>query len=345
MHDDDLMALSKKFDAMLEVSDDPAALENLRLFLLGKKGELTALLKTLSAMEPDERRAFGQKANEFKNYAENKLDEARRQNDAKQIENALGLEKIDVTRPGRRRPVGRKHPLTQVLGEMKDLFVGMGFTIEEGPEIEKDYYNFEALNIPANHPVKDIQDTFYIDGQFVLRTHTSPVQVRVMEKRKPPIRIIAPGAVYRADDWDATHSPMFHQLEGMLIDKNITFGDLKGMLIFFAKKLLGEDVGVRFRPSFFPFTEPSAEMDVACYSCGGGGRGCRVCKESGWVELLGCGMIHPNVLSMSGIDPAEYTGWAFGMGPGRITTARFNIPDTRLLFENDMQFLNQFNRP
>jgi phenylalanyl-tRNA synthetase alpha chain len=251
------------------------------------------------------------------------------------------LEKIDVTMPGEKiRPLGHKHPITLVIDEIKDIFMGMGYEIAEGPDIELDYYNFEALNIPENHPAKDEQDTFYVDGGFVLRSQTSSVQVRTMETHELPIRIIAPGRVFRSDEVDATHSPVFHQLEGLVIDENITMSDLKGVLNVFAKALLGENTEVRFRPHHFQFTEPSAEMDVSCFVCGG--KGCRTCKQTGWIELLGCGMVHPRVLEMSGIDPKKYSGFAFGMGLERIAMQRFNIPDLRLMYENDVRFLKQF---
>ena len=252
----------------------------------------------------------------------------------------LKAETIDVTMPGRTCSCGHNHPMSIVIDEISDIFIGMGYEIAEGPDVEKDYYNFEALNIPADHPAKDEQDTFYINADILLRTQTSPVQVRTMEKGKLPIRVICPCAVYRSDEVDATHSPVFHQLEGLVVDKGITMGDLKGALAVFAKELFGENVKVRFRPHHFPFTEPSAEMDVSCFACGG--KGCRVCKGEGYIELLGCGMVHPKVLKMSGIDPEEYSGFAFGMGLERVAMQRYGITDLRLLFENDMKFLKQF---
>ena len=320
------------------------ALESLRVKLLGRKGEITALLKSLGTLSKEERPAFGQKVNELRMLAESQLEEVRKNLSRLKVEQALKQENIDVTLPGRRRHLGHLHPLTIVLNEMEELFIGMGFTIADGPEVETDYYNFEALNIPANHPVKDEQDTFYTDKGFVLRTQTSGVQVRVMEKMSPPIRIIAPGKVYRADDWDPTHAPVFHQLEGLVVDEDITMADLKGILTLFAQRVLGEDIQVRFRPSFFPFTEPSAEMDVQCYGCGGNQseEPCRVCKDTGWVELLGCGMVHPYVLANCNIDPSKYSGYAFGMGIDRIVMQRYGITDLRLLYENDVQFLRQF---
>ena len=252
----------------------------------------------------------------------------------------LANETIDVTLPAKKHKIGHRHPNTIALEEVEKIFVGMGFEVVEGPEIEKDYYNFEALNIPANHPAKDEQDTFYINKDILLRTQTSPVQVRTMEAQKPPIRMIAPGRVFRADEVDATHSPSFHQIEGMVIDKGITFSDLKGTLQLFVKKLFGEDTKVKFRPHHFPFTEPSAEMDVSCFKCGG--KGCRFCKGEGWIEILGCGMVHPKVLKMSGIDPEEYSGFAFGIGLERIALLKYEIDDMRLLYENDDRFLSQF---
>ena len=258
------------------------------------------------------------------------------------MEIKLKAETIDVTMPGKARPLGHRHPMNQVIDNIKNIFIGMGYEIAEGPEIELAYYNFEALNIPKDHPARDEQDTFYINGKgdFLLRTQTSPIQVRVMENKKPPIRIIAPGRVYRSDEVDATHSPIFHQLEGLVIDKGITMGDLKGALAVFAKELFGEDTQVRFRPHHFPFTEPSAEMDASCFACGG--KGCRVCKDSGFIEVLGCGMVHPKVLEMAGIDPNVYSGFAFGMGLERVAMQKYAISDLRLLFENDVKFLKQF---
>ena len=324
----------------------PSSLEELRVKLLGRKGEITQLLKSLGTLSPEERPIVGQKVNELRILAESRIEEVRKKLARQQAEQSLKRENIDVTLPGRRRPLGHLHPLTIVLDEMKELFIGMGFTIADGPEVELDYYNFEALNIPANHPTKDEQDTFYTEGGFVLRTQTSGVQVRVMENSSPPIRIIAPGTVYRSDDWDATHAPVFHQIEGLVVDENVTMADLKGILTLFAQHILGEDIQVRFRPSFFPFTEPSAEMDVQCYACDSkekdDNRHCHVCKGTGWVELLGCGMVHPKVLSNCNIDPNRYSGYAFGMGIDRIAMQRYGITDFRLLYENDMQFLTQF---
>lgn len=315
-------------------------LEETKVKLLGKKGELTAVLKEMGKLSAEERPILGQMANEVRQDIESKLEEVKKRLLAAEQEMKLKAETIDVTMPGRTCSCGHKHPMSIVIDEISDIFIGMGYEIAEGPDVEKDYYNFEALNIPADHPAKDEQDTFYINADILLRTQTSPVQVRTMEKGKLPIRVICPGAVYRSDEVDATHSPVFHQLEGLVVDKGITMGDLKGALAVFAKELFGENVKVRFRPHHFPFTEPSAEMDVSCFACGG--KGCRVCKGEGYIELLGCGMVHPKVLKMSGIDPEEYSGFAFGMGLERVAMQRYGITDLRLLFENDMKFLKQF---
>jgi len=323
-----------------QAADSIKALEELRVAFLGKKGELTQILKGMGALSAEERPLIGQLANDAREFIETKLNEAMTALSSAAREAQLKEEAIDVTMPGRVQPLGHKHPMTNVIDEIKRIFIGMGYEIAEGPDVETDYYNFEALNIPANHPAKDEQDTFYVEGGFVLRTQTSPVQVHTMEKGKLPIRIIAPGKVFRADEVDATHSPVFHQLEGLVIDKNITMGDLKGALEVFANELFGDGTKVRFRPHHFPFTEPSAEMDVACFACGGSG--CRVCKDEGWIEVLGCGMVHPRVLERSGIDPTEYSGFAFGMGLERVALQRYRISDMRLLFENDMKFLKQF---
>lgn len=296
----------------------------------------------MGGLSKEERPIIGQLANEVRTEIENALETAKISLAAKEQEIKMSEESIDVTMPGKKRVLGHKHPMTNVINNIKDIFIGMGYEIAEGPEVETAYYNFEALNIPKEHPARDEQDTFYINGlgDFLLRTQTSPMQVRVMEKRKLPIKIIAPGRVYRADEVDATHSPIFHQLEGLVIDKGITMGDLKGALAEFAKELFGEDTKVRFRPHHFPFTEPSAEMDASCFACGG--KGCRVCKDSGWIEVLGCGMVHPKVLEMAGIDPKVYSGFAFGMGLERVTMQKYAISDLRLLFENDVKFLKQF---
>lgn len=319
---------------------DSAALNEIRIKVLGKKGSLTTILRGMGGLSPEERPKVGELANRIRMEIETALDE-RGQILAGQEQNLrLAHEEIDILLPGRKPKLGHPHPLQVVLEEIEDIFLGMGFTIAEGPEIETDYYNFEALNLPKNHPARDMQDSLYITPEILLRCHTSPVQIRTMEKLCPsPIRIIAPGRVYRRDAVDATHSPMFHQIEGMLVDEGITFGDLKGVLTIFAKKLFGEDRVVRFRPSFFPFTEPSAEMDVSC-SCAG--KGCRVCKGSGWLEILGSGSVNPMVLKMSKYDPDQVSGFAFGMGVERIAMLKYGINDIRLFYENDMRFLAQF---
>lgn len=324
----------------LNLAADVKAIEAVKIKYLGKKGELTAVLRSMGALSPEERPIVGQAANEVREKIEALLEEKKAAASEKIKSERLSTEKLDVTLPGRRAGSARRHPLHKVLREVNDIFCGMGFEIAEGPDIEKCYYNFDALNIPANHPSRDMQDTFYVTEDIVLRTQTSPVQVRVMEKQKPPIKIVAPGRVFRSDTADATHSPVFHQIEGLVVDKGITFGDLKGTLEVFLKKLYGDDVRVRFRPHHFPFTEPSAEVDISCFVCGG--EGCRVCKHEGWIEILGAGMVHPWVLSNCGIDPEVYSGFAFGVGLERIVMGRYNIDDIRLFFENDVRFLKQF---
>ncbi|HEX3037750.1 MAG TPA: phenylalanine--tRNA ligase subunit alpha [Oscillospiraceae bacterium] len=328
--------------AMRELAEakGPQVLENLRIKYLGKKGELTSILKQMGKLSAEERPAIGQLANDVRAFIEEDLVKRAAELKAEETKRRLEQEKIDVTLPGVRHELGAKHPLSIVLDEIKEIFVGMGFDIVEGPEVEYDYYNFEALNMPKDHPARDTQDTFYINDNILLRTQTSPVQVRVMEKQKPPIRIISPGRVYRSDAVDATHSPLFHQIEGLVVDKGITFADLKGTLETFVKRLYGEDSVVRFRPHHFPFTEPSAEVDVQCFNCHG--EGCRLCKGEGWIEILGCGMVHPKVLSNCGIDPEVYSGFALGMGLERVVMRRYNIDDLRLFYENDVRFLKQF---
>lgn len=315
-------------------------LDEIKVKYLGKKGELTKVLKEMGKLSSEERPVIGQLANEVRADIEHKLEEAKKRFQVKEMEMKMKRETLDVTMPGKAPACGHKHPMSIVIDEITNIFMGMGYSVAEGPEVEKDYYNFEALNIPANHPAKDEQDTFYINGDILLRTQTSSVQVRTMEKGELPIRVICPGTVYRSDEVDATHSPVFHQLEGLVVDKDVTMGDLKGALAVFARELFGEGTKVRFRPHHFPFTEPSAEMDVTCFACGGSG--CRVCKGEGYIELLGCGMVHPKVLQMSGIDPEVYSGFAFGMGLERVAMQRYGITDLRLLFENDMKFLKQF---
>lgn len=337
---DKLQEITKRAMEQIEAADEMTALNDVRVAILGKKGELTAVLKSMKDVKPEERPAVGQLVNETRSAIEEKLAEAKERLEGAEMELRLKSEVIDVTLPAKKAKIGHLHPNTNVLQEVEDIFVGMGYEVVEGPEVEYDYYNFEALNIPANHPAKDEQDTFYINKDILLRTQTSPVQVRVMEKGKLPIRMIAPGRVFRSDEVDATHSPSFHQIEGMVIDKNITFADLKGTLQEFVKQLFGADTKVKFRPHHFPFTEPSAEMDVSCFKCGG--KGCRFCKGEGWIEILGCGMVHPKVLKMSGIDPNEYQGFAFGLGLERITLLKYEIDDMRMLYENDDRFLKQF---
>lgn len=335
-----LQEIKDSVETLLNNASDLDALENIRLKYMGKKGELTAVLKGMGKLSAEERPVIGALANEIRTFLENEIDEKKAELCAKLQEIKLKSEVIDVTMPGKKQEKGKLHPLTQVMNDVKDIFIGLGFEIADGPEVEYDYYNFEALNIPKNHPARDTQDTFYIEDNIVLRTQTSPMQVRVMEKTKPPIRVIAPGRVYRSDAVDATHSPVFHQIEGLVVDKGVTMADLKGTLEAFIKGLYGEEAKVRFRPHHFPFTEPSAEVDVSCFVCGG--KGCSVCKGEGWIEILGCGMVHPKVLSGCGIDPEIYSGFAFGLGLERIAMRRYDINDLRLFFENDLRFLKQF---
>ena len=335
-----LMEIRERAEKELSELRDATELENFRVQVLGKKGERTGIVKQMGSLSAEERPKMGQLANEVRASIEAMLKEKTAELRSKEQEAKLKKETIDVTLPGKKHEIGHKHPLSIVLDEVKDIFVGMGFQIATGPEVEWDYYNFEALNLPPDHPARDTQDTFYITEKMLLRTQTSPVQIRVMEKQEPPIRIIAPGRVYRSDAVDATHSPFFHQIEGLVVDKGITMGDLKGSLMQFAKRLYGEDTEIRLRPHHFPFTEPSCEMDVTCFKCGG--KGCPMCKGEGWVEILGGGMVHPKVLKNGGVDPEVYSGYAFGVGLERLTMFRFNIDDMRLLFENDARFLNQF---
>ncbi|MGB7603889.1 MAG: phenylalanine--tRNA ligase subunit alpha [Lutisporaceae bacterium] len=324
----------------LESVNSLQELEELRIKYLGKKGELTQVLRGMGALSTEERPIIGQLANEIRDYINEKIEQTEYFFKRREVENRLRNEFIDVTMPSKSKELGNKHPITKVLDEVKEIFIGMGFSIVEGPEIEKVYYNFDALNHNKFHPARDMQDTFYVTEDMLLRTQTSPVQVRTMEKSKPPIRILAPGRVYRADEIDATHSPMFHQIEGLVVDKGITMANLKGTLDVFAKRLYGDNIKTKFRPHHFPFTEPSAEMDCSCVACGG--KGCRVCKGTGWIEVLGAGMVHPNVLSNCGIDPEVYSGFAFGMGLDRIVMLKYDIDDLRLMFENDKRFLDQF---
>ena len=324
----------------LQNAEDLAALEEARVQLLGKKGELTAILKTMGQLSPEERPIMGQMANEVRAAIEEKLADRGAALKAALAEQKLKMETIEVTLPGKPVREGHRHPLNLVLDEIKEIFLGMGFDVVSGPEVELDYYNFEALNLPPDHPARDTQDTFYITDKVLLRTQTSPVQIRTMEQRKPPIRIIAPGRVYRSDAVDATHSPIFHQIEGLVVAEGITMSALKGCLETVIKRLYGEDSVVRFRPHHFPFTEPSAEVDVQCFACHG--KGCRICKGEGWIEILGCGMVHPKVLAGCGLDPEKYSGFAFGIGLERIVMRRFAVDDMRLFYENDTRFLEQF---
>ena len=321
-------------------ASDKASLEAVRIKYLGKKGALTAILRGMGSLTPEERPVIGAYANTVRAQIEAMLEEKSASLSADALKNALINEKLDVTMPAKAKKTGKLHPITQVENRMKEIFVGLGFDIVEGPEVESAYNNFDALNAPADHPSRDFQDTFYIDENTLLRTQTSPVQIRAMKSMTPPIRIISPGRVYRCDEVDATHSPMFHQLEGLVIDKNITLGDLKGLLELWAKEMFGSETKTRFRPHNFPFTEPSAEVDVSCFVCGG--KGCRLCKGEGWIELLGAGLVHPNVLKAGGIDPEVYSGLAFGMGIERVVMTSYGIDDLRHLYENDIRFLGQF---
>ena len=326
--------------ARIKESVDAEKLNEVRIAFLGKKGELTGMLKSMKDLAPEERPQFGQMVNDLRAEIETALDEAKRRIEGAARDVQLKTEVLDVTLPAKRHAAGHRHPNALALAEIERIFIGMGYEVVSSTEIEKDYYNFEALNIPADHPAKDEQDTFYLGGDFLLRTQTSGAQVHEMEKGRIPIKMISPGRVFRSDEVDATHSPTFHQVEGLLIDKHVTFADLKGTLALFAKEFFGEETRVKFRPHHFPFTEPSAEMDVSCYKCGGSG--CRFCKGSGWIEILGCGMVHPHVLEMSGVDPDAYTGFAFGLGLERLALLKYEIDDMRLLYENDVRFLGQF---
>ena len=315
-------------------------IDAVRVKYLGKKGELTAILKQMGGLSPEERPIMGQLVNSAKAELETVFEQKNAEMKAKATEEKLAAETIDITMPAKVSKVGKLHPLNTVLNDMIDIFQSMGFDVLDGPEVETDHYNFECLNVPADHPARDMQDTFYLGEGLLLRTQTSAAQIRTMENRKPPIRVICPGRVFRADEVDATHSPVFHQIEGLVVDKGVTMCDLKGVLEQFAHEIYGPDTKVKFRPSFFPFTEPSVEVDVSCSECGG--KGCRVCKGAGWIEILGAGMVHPNVLRSCGIDPEVYSGFAFGIGLDRLTTTRYKISDIRLLFENDKRFLDQF---
>ncbi len=324
----------------IAAAENSADCENVRVKYLGKKGELTAILKSMGGLSPEERPIMGQLVNTAKAEVDAALSAKVTQMQAQAEELKLKEEAIDITMPAKAAKTGKLHPLNTVLNDMIDIFQSMGFDVVDGPEVETDHYNFECLNVPADHPARDMQDTFYLAENILLRTQTSAAQVRTMETRKPPIRVICPGRVFRADEVDATHSPVFHQIEGLVVDKGVTMCDLKGVLEQFAHEIYGPETKVKFRPSFFPFTEPSVEVDVSCSECGG--KGCRVCKGAGWIEILGAGMVHPNVLRSCGIDPEKYSGFAFGIGLDRLTTTRYKISDIRLLFENDKRFLDQF---
>ena len=327
--------------AALRSSDGEEAIEEVRVRFLGRKGELTTLVRHMREVAPEERPAMGALLNTVKDEVEQRIAEALEASRAAIRSLRVAAERIDVTAPGRRARAGRLHPITQMLDELTDVFLALGFSVAEGPEIEDDYHNFEALNFPKDHPARDMQDTFFVGDNHLLRTHTSPVQIRVMESRQPPLRVIAPGVVYRHDS-DVTHSPMFHQIEGFMVDHHVTFGDLKGVLTHALQAVYGTETPVRLRPSFFPFTEPSAEVDIGCFGCRGGERGCRICKGTGWVEILGAGMIDPNVLAAVGYDAEEFSGFAFGMGIERIAMLKHEIDDIRLLFGGDLRFLRQF---
>jgi phenylalanyl-tRNA synthetase alpha chain len=335
----ELRDLREQAETELRQAGTEEAFQSIRTRYLGRKGLLTGLLRNIARVAPEDRPQFGKECNEVKEELSARIDEHLAGLASSNKDEVLLRERIDVTLPGRGVRQGRVHPVTQVREEICRIFAGLGFSVVEGPEVELDYYNFEALNIPKDHPARDMQDTFYVEDNIVLRTHTSPVQVRIMEKTRPPVRILSPGRVYRRDS-DISHTPMFHQIEGLLVDRGVTFGDLKGVLTIFLKQVFGEDTALRFRPSFFPFTEPSAEVDIRCVICSG--RGCRVCGQSGWLEILGSGMVDPEVFRNVGYDPDEFTGFAFGLGLERIAMLKFGISDIRLFFDNDMRFLEQF---
>ncbi|MCF0143121.1 MAG: phenylalanine--tRNA ligase subunit alpha [Parasporobacterium sp.] len=337
---DMLEQIKSEASELINRAESLDVLNDLRVTYLGKKGKITNVLKSMKDVAPEDRPKVGQMVNEVREIIEKHLDEVKSRLEEEKLSLTLKNEVIDVTLPGTGRPIGHIHPMNHILKDVEDIFIGMGYEVVSGPEVEYDYYNFEALNIPANHPAKDEQDTFFINKEILLRTQTSSVQIHEMEKGRLPIRMIAPGRVFRADEIDATHSPCFHQIEGLVVDKGITFADLKGTLDEFCKKLFGPDTRTKFRPHHFPFTEPSAEVDVSCFKCGG--KGCSFCKGEGWIEILGCGMVHPHVLEMVGIDPEVYSGFAFGVGLERLTLLKYEIDDLRLLYENDYRFLKQF---
>lgn len=336
---ENLKALTEKALAEVAKAEDLAGLDAIRVAYLGKKGEITAQLKNLGALSAEERPAAGAKINEAKQQVQNQISERKAALEAAAISAKLAAESIDVTLAGRQSDLGGVHPVTRTLRRISEIFTSVGYDVAEGPEIEDDFHNFEALNIPGHHPARAMHDTFYISPSHVLRTHTSPVQVRTMKSQEPPIKVICPGRVYRCDS-DLTHTPMFHQVEGLVVDKNVSFADLKGTVDQFLKSFFEADVPVRFRPSYFPFTEPSAEVDIQCTNCGG--EGCRMCKQTGWIEIMGCGMVHPKVFESCGVDAEEFTGLAFGIGVERMAMLRYGVNDLRLFFENDLDFLNQF---
>ncbi len=341
---EELQTLKEEAVAAIDAAQDLQALQAARVKYLGKKGSLTEILRGMGKLSAEERPVIGQLANVVREAIQDVLDQKTTFLEEEKVRQKLAKETIDVTLPGESIHQGNRHPLRVIIEEIEDLFISMGYAVAEGPEVEQDYYNFEALNLPKNHPARDMQDSFYITEELLLRTHTSPVQARTMERHegRGPVKVICPGKVYRRDSDDATHSHQFMQIEGLYVDKNVTLSDLKGTLTVFAQKMFGEDRRIRLRPSFFPFTEPSVEMDISCFHCGGSG--CSVCKHTGWIEILGAGMVHPNVLKMSGFDPEVYTGFAFGMGPERIAMLRYGIDDIRHFYTNDERFLNQFKR-
>ena len=340
MENNDIQELREKLVKQIEEANDLQALDLIRVSALGKKGEITALLKQMGKLSAEERPVFGATVNKLRVEIEEKLEGKKKVFEDAEFAKKLENETIDITMPSKKQTIGTRHPLTKVIDDLKDIFIGMGYQIAEGPEVETCYFNFDALNAPKDHPSRDVQDTMYITNDIILRSQTSPVQVRTMLDKKPPIKIICPGRVYRADDIDATHSPVFHQLEGLVIGEGITMAHLKGALSDFVKNYFGEETKIKLRPHHFPFTEPSCEVDVSCFVCGG--KGCKTCKGEGWIEILGAGMVHPNVLRAGGIDPEKYTGFAFGMGIERIAMIKYDLNDLRLLYENDTRFLKQF---
>ncbi len=338
---EELQRIAAQAQARLQAATSASEVEELQVQVLGKKGDLTQILRMMGGLSAEERPVMGKLVNDLRKELEEQISDRLNALQGEEKAKRLAAERLDVTIPGQKPTVGHPHPLSLVREEVENIFIGMGFDIAEGPEVEWDHFNFELLNLPANHPARDMHDSFYVSDNVLLRTHTSPVQARTMLRQKPPIRIICPGRVYRMDEVDATHSPVFHQVEGLVVDRGINFGHLKGTLDIFAKEYYGKGTRIRFRPSFFPFTEPSAEVDISCYICDGKDPSCRVCRGTGWIEVLGCGMVNPRVLEMCGIDPNEYTGFAFGMGLDRLTVSRYGISDLRMLFENDLRFLEQ----